>query len=199
MATYTSTLISKMALSHLGTGLEITDITDPTKEGRLCSLWYEPCRDKVLEDFAWPFATKYATLGLVQEDPNDDWDYEYRMPADCLAARRIVGAVGPMDPNPPPFDQSSDASGLLIWTDVEDAVLVYTAQFTDAGLFSSAFADALAWRMAIVLADPLSAKPERMQVAEKAYEKAINTAMANAANSRQMHPQPISPFLGARS
>lgn len=69
-------------------------------------------RDYVLRDFPWPWATKYRTLtkiaGTAVTVPatvpaNDDWDFVYRYPTDCLFARRIVTTSGRQETDPPRF------------------------------------------------------------------------------------------------
>jgi len=73
---------------------------------RLC---FEEERDTVMREFAWPFAKKYATLEKIAGDGatmvNHDWAYAYRLPADCLFARRITTAKGKLETDPPPFER----------------------------------------------------------------------------------------------
>lgn len=83
--------ICNRALSHLGIAKTISDLdADGTAESIALLQFYEPSVRQVLRDFAWPFATAFATLDLVEEDPTVEWDYSYRLPSDCLTVRRIV-------------------------------------------------------------------------------------------------------------
>lgn len=83
--------ICNLSLSHLGVAKVVTDIdTDNTPESVACLLFIDQVIEEALRAFAWPFATSYATLALVQEDPTVEWGYSYRLPADCRFVRRIV-------------------------------------------------------------------------------------------------------------
>lgn len=83
--------ICNLALSHLGIAKTVTVLaTDATPESIACNQFMEQVIDEVLRDFPWPFATSYATLLLVEEDPTVEWDYSYRLPSDCRFVRRIV-------------------------------------------------------------------------------------------------------------
>lgn len=85
--------IANFALSHLGVAKTITALaTDATPESIACNQFMDQVIDEVLRDFGWPFATAYATLLLVEEDPTVEWDYSYRLPSDCRFVRRIVQA-----------------------------------------------------------------------------------------------------------
>lgn len=132
--------ICNLALHHLATGKQITSLTEKSEEARVCNVFYDQVKDEVLRDFAWPFATVTVTLELVQQQPTFEWGYSYRMPSDCLAARRILNgtlAVGPfpntfnpLGPYPTPLGRvltaqtripyrvMADASGGLIYTDI---------------------------------------------------------------------------------
>ncbi len=106
--------IVNLALSHIGHTIFVDSLaTEQTSEAELANLLYEPTRDFVLEDFPWPEATKYITLGLVEEEPNDDWLFSYRYPSDCLFVRRVVTVLGRQDPNPPPFLTGADETGQI--------------------------------------------------------------------------------------
>src|SRR5690348_14818440 len=136
-----------MALAHLGTGNFISNLaTDDSDEADACNAFLETVRQQTLRDFPWPFATKTADLGLVEEEPNDglEWGFSYRYPSDCLEARRIPSGVR-MDTvvSRVPFRIGYDASGRLIFCDVEDAQLEYTALVTDPSYYPPDFVMAM--------------------------------------------------------
>ena len=119
--------ICNLSLARVGHDRAIQALApdENSKAANLCAMFYEPMRDKVLRDFAWPFANKYAALSLVAEEPNTDWLYAYRWPSDCIRALRIV-----------------NAAGKLIYTDEPDAVLLHTARYTDPTWFDADFVSA---------------------------------------------------------
>ena len=74
--------ICNLALSHLGSsGIDALD--ERSEAAAACTTFYAICRDMVLRDAPWPFATKMQALALVEEDPNTEWGFSYRYPSDC--------------------------------------------------------------------------------------------------------------------
>jgi hypothetical protein len=126
----------------------------------------------VLRDHPWAFATEYQdplTLvgGTTTVPVNKDWQYSYRVPTNCLLARRLVRseASREYDPNPPQFRLGHDATGGLLFTDEPPVttgqntgpVLEYTTRVAGAVLYGDPlFNDALAWRLAAALAPSLA-------------------------------------------
>lgn len=190
--------ICNMALGHLGHTKFIASLTEPSLAADLCELYYEPARDFVLEDFPWPFATKYVTLGLVEEDPNDDWTYSYRYPDDCVYARRIVNEIGRTNPNPPPFKVGADDDGRLIYTDEEDAILEYTKLVTDTNLFPAVFAMATSWYLASLIAPGLAKDKKQALNCLQIYGVVKGTAEARQLNEQQQSVEPESEAIRAR-
>lgn len=173
--------ICNMALAGVGVGQEISAFDEGSQEADKCSLFYAACRDRVLRDFDWPFARRYYTLGLVEEDPNTDWTYSYRYPATCLNARRIVGATR-IDISRIPFTLGSDDSGKLIYTDEPEAVLRMTARITDPEIFDPMFVSAFAWLLGSKIAPGLARDSKIAAEAYRMYLTDLASARADAAN-----------------
>lgn len=198
------TEIANMALSHLGESKLIASLTEGTAEARACNSFYETARDKVLEDFNWPFARTFVTLGLVEEDPtgiDDEWSFSYRYPSDCLKAIRVVSGIKPEDKNTEiKFIVGQDSSGLLIYTDEEDARLEYTKRFTDTQFFPTTFRLALSYYLAQLIAARITAgDPFGLgKKAENEYIVQIQKAQANAFNEQRKPNDPDSEFITAR-
>src|SRR3990167_2163908 len=129
--------ICNMALGHLGVGKEIANLeTEKSTEASLCRRFYANTRDEALRDFPWPFATKLAALGLIEEDPNDEWGFSYRYPSDCLRLRRLLsGLRNDTRQSRAPYKIGKDDQGRLLFADLEDAEAEYTARITDPALF----------------------------------------------------------------
>lgn len=187
---YTDVQICNLALGRIGVAKSIAILaSEQTEEARQCRRFYELSRDTLLDNFEWPFANAYATLALVEDDPNDDWAYAYRVPADCIAPRRLVlAAVGRMVASPSPYLLGSDDDGLLLFTDEVDAVLQYTKRYTVTQFFAPSFADALAWKLAAEIASPLAVSLQLRQAAADAYRLALSRAQANSLNQQQADP-----------
>lgn len=190
--------ICNMALGHLGQTKFIATLTERSLASELCALYYEPARDFTLEDLTWPFATKYLALGLVEEEPNDDWAYSYRYPDDCVFARRLVTTRGRTDPNPPPFKAGSDETARLIYTNEEDAVLEYTKRITDTDLFPAVFAMAVSWYLASLLAPGIAKDKKQAGNCLQIYMVMKSTASAQQLNEQQQSPEPESEAIRAR-
>ncbi len=96
--------IANMSLAHAAVGKTIASMTEKSNEARVINLFYDTAKDQVLEAFAWPFATLMASLQLVQQQPTYEWGYSYRLPDDCLAARRLLNGSVNVTPFPDLFN-----------------------------------------------------------------------------------------------
>jgi hypothetical protein len=197
-----STKVCRQALSHIGVTQTITDITtDLTPEAEMCRLHYADAVAEALREFPWAFATKYADcarVGGTEDAPvNGDWIYSYRMPTDCIFARRIVRPEKgrEYDDDPPKFRQGgSDATGRLIFSNYADPEgeeeplntlpLEYTYRPNCAATQGDAlFRQALSWLVASKLAPALSRNKMTAGEAWRMYQ--ITGMRAMAVNSRE--------------
>jgi hypothetical protein len=173
--------ICNLALSRVGISRQISSMDERSQESVTCGLFYEPMRDTVLRDFPWPFASTYADLGLVTQNPNDEWLYAYRYPSDCVRALRLPLGDGRGKAGAP-FCVSSDTAGLLVFTDQATATLQYTRRVEDPSLFTADFAIALSWRIASEIARPLSVSPNVVASTLQGYQDALIAARAASMN-----------------
>lgn len=175
-----STRVVNLALIEIGVTKVLTNYcTQTTKEAELARQVFDQCVRHTLITYPWPFATKYAVLALTATQPTDeDWTYAYRMPTDCIFPRRIVVARGmAVDPSPPPMGLSSDASGGIILTNEQNAVLEYTARPTCVAVVADElFREALKWRLAAALAPPLTRIPGEADRCLKMFEIIVQKA-----------------------
>lgn len=198
----TQTVIANMALGHLGNGQEIANLdTERTQEAIAMRRFYATARDEMLREFPWPFATGRATLGLVEEDPNDEWAFSYRYPSDCVKARRIVGSLrNETRQSRVPYKIEQDATGILLLTDMEDAILEYTVREEDASLYPPDFVMALSLRLAAYTAPKLT-RGDAFKMGDRALKfwmLAKSYAQGNAANEQQDDELPDSEFIRSR-
>lgn len=191
-----------MALSHLNFGKEIQNInSDSAAEAAACRRYYDDARDGALREFAWPFATKIATLGLIESDPNEEWDYSYRYPSDCIEVRRILsGARNDSRQTRVPFKQGLDSSGRLIFTDKENAQAEYTSRLDNPEIYPSDFVLAFSYYLAFLIApritagDPFKLGPQSWQM----YLMMVNKAKANSVNEEQPDELPQAEWIRDR-
>lgn len=196
-----STEICNLALSHIGISKTIASLTERSQEAIACNLFYSKTRDMVLRDFSWPFAMTTVSLGLVEEDPNDEWAFSYRYPSDCLSFKRILSGVrNDTRQSRVPYKVRRDTTGLLIFTDMEDAVAEYVLREENAEVFPIDFANALAFRIAAYIAPGLTrGDPFKMgERALKMYEFEMSKARATAVNEEQDEEEPDSLFIRGR-
>jgi hypothetical protein len=203
-----TTRIANLALSRIGISRQITDLEDEvTEDAVLVRLHYVADLQEVLRAFAWPFATTYATLDLVDGTPdtpvNDDWQYSYRLPTNHLFARRVLGSAGlkrAYDPNPPTFRLASDTNGGLLYTDQVDAVLEYTARLVcPASTGDAQFRSALAWKLAHSLAGPLTRDEKKIAYCWQLYQYAIVSAATGAAREQQQDKPGDADWISGRA
>ncbi len=196
--------IANMALSHVGAKSTIEAIGEASTEGRVVDLWFEYSRRQTLEAFDWNFARKRRALTTHAEDPPEGvWGFRYVYPGDCLAARKIENptASAPLvwiqnftDPETRgdaiPFEVEQNAAGnqKTILTNLQDAVLVYTFEQLDAGLYSPLFVEALSWAVAAHIAFTLTGKRSIAGDARQAFQNIMFLAPAADANERVEKP-----------
>jgi hypothetical protein len=196
------TEIANLALSHLNIGKEIANLeTEKSEEAGACRRFYDTARDETLRDFAWPFATKFVTLAPVADNPTTEWGKSYRYPSDCVFFRRILsGLRNDTRQSRVPYKVTQDAAGLLIFTDLADAVAEFTIRETDPSKYPSDFTMAFSMRLAALIAPRLTGG-DPFKVGERAmrlYQIEIERARATAFNEQQNEEPPESEFIRAR-
>jgi len=193
--------ICNIALSRIAVTSAIASFTERSKEAEQCRVFYAPLRDLVLQAFPWPFAESSVVLAELGS-PAPGWQYRYRYPADCLKVRDIVqpGWRSPLTADQQiPYKIGYDAGGRVIHTDQPEAVCRFTFKVEDSMFFDPQFADVLAWRLAMDLALPLSARQELQQFAAQQYQMALTIAEGSAFEESQDSPEPESEFITVRT
>lgn len=177
-------IVVNRALLRVGANTIASLSTDQSEESQAAQLIFEDELRATLRDFPWAFATTYAdplvlVAGTAAVPVNKDWTYSYRLPTDLVFARRLVspsgrlaegtvqmggflqGSTWPTYPvgqaTPPTFRLGQDATGGLLFTNQLTPALEYTRRPEGAVLMADAlFRDALAWRLAAMLAPSLA-------------------------------------------
>ena len=191
-----------MALSHLGQGAEIANLdTENSEAANACRRFYELAKDETIRDVKWPWATRFAELALVEEDPTEEWAYSYRYPTDCLTIRRILsGSRNDSRQSRIPYKIVQDDSGLLVYTDLDSASIEYTVREDNPGVYPVDFVAALSYKLAWYIAPRLTKSDPfnlRKTVADS-YAAAISKAARNSFNEEQDEEPVQSEFVRAR-
>ncbi len=193
--------ICNRALSNIGNSRSINSLNEASKEAGECSLHFDACRDAVLSDFDWNFASRRVALADTNSPP-PDWQYAYRYPTDCL---RITAIMVPGVRNPASADRvhyqvgaDSSGTGKLIYTDQPQAWLKYVMRITDVNMFDAIFQEALAWRLAAAINMALTGSADLGNNALNMYYRVILSAGSHSMNESQEPVQPESEFTIAR-
>lgn len=187
--------IYNMALSHVGTTVTVQDKLERSVERITCSRFYETARDALLayKSCDWRFAETSVLLADIGSPPTN-WLYQYAYPNDCIRPMYIVipGLQAPRDDQRIVFQVSGGASSRVILTNQPEAELRYIQRITEAERYTAPFVEALALRLASMIAMPLvkdkSLRDELLQLSEQA----IQVAMAFELNQAQPEQEPRS-------
>ena len=194
--------IVNVALSHLSISKTVAILqTEKTEEAITARLFYDLAREATLRDFPWPFSTRILALAMVEESPNDEWDYSYRYPTDCLEIRRILsGMRNDTRQSRVPYRILSDGQGTLVYTDTENAEIEYTVNAVSPQFYPPDFVMAFSLYMAHLMAPRLTGgDPYKLgQRALGLYDLEINRAVKNAFNEQQIEEPPESEFIRDR-
>ncbi|MBA3755526.1 MAG: hypothetical protein H0X02_04570 [Nitrosomonas sp.] len=196
-----STQICNIAIGHLGSGKEIGSLEEKSQEAAICRRFYQISLEATLRDYSWPFATKIATLALIEETPNLEWSFSYRFPSDCLNIRKILSGVrNDTRQSRVPYKIGQDDGGLLLFTDQSLAQAEYTIIAPDTSRFPPDFVMAFSFRLASYLAPSITGgDPYRLgDKCFKLYAVEIDRAKASAMNEEQTDEEPESEFIRAR-
>ena len=127
-------------------------------------------------------------LNLVDEvdDGSRPWRYKYSWPGNVLVPRYIRRPEIEIKPDPPiryriEFDPSSQLK--VVYTDQQDATLVYTYNLTDEALWEGYFTDAFIWGLAAKVIVNLTKNSRKGAELYSIYLRAIENAKTTAANS----------------
>jgi hypothetical protein len=149
----TKTDLCNMAILSLRGGAISNIDQDSTTEALACKVYYDQVLQSLFEDFEWPFATTEAVLGKVSDNPTDEWEYAYAYPVD---AARLIKIASKSD-EVVLYSVNYSKQGRLIYTNEEDAKIVYVKKVEDTGqypaLFQAAFSAKLASAIAVAVCD----------------------------------------------
>jgi hypothetical protein len=144
----------------------IVSLTDGSPSGNDVNALFAPTRRKLLRGHDWNFARERVKLTRTSDTPVSEYDYEYALPSDFLAARKVSFSDGGQ------AESSYKIEGLRILADAEDVYLVYTKEVTNAAQFSDDFA----WFFSMDLAYNLAKNSTRRQEAGRKRKSAQSKA-----------------------
>jgi len=197
-----------MALVHLGVGTEIANVdTERSPEAAVFRRVYETALKQVLRDFAFPFSTKIAALGLITSLADDDthptleWLYQYQVPSDSLMVRKLQSGIRTdTHESRIPYREAYGTSGTVIYTDQLNAIAEYTVYVSDPTRYPPDFDMAFSFLLAGLAApgitggDPFKKGERAMEL----YMRMNQQSRSNALNEEQPDQEPEAPSIRAR-
>lgn len=204
MANKTTT--ANLALGHLGFGTEIANLdTDQSEEASALRRFHDTALEITLRDYNWSFSEAWVALALVEEFDNTsavkEWKYSYRYPPEAIKLRKIFsGLRNDSLQSKVRYRIASDDAGRLIYTDLEEANLVYTRNVDNYSLFPPDFIMAFSFRWALYVpnrllaGDPFKIKQDLFTQ----YQIELANAKANDAMEQCPDEQINSEFMRTR-
>jgi hypothetical protein len=160
--------ICNMALGFLGATLIMS-----REESQPCETNYETTRDSCLEDYNWSFATKRVVLSSQHlSEPVFGYTKRFLLPTDTIRVVEVNGNT---------IDWVKE--GRFILTDQESLEIIYISRVEDVRQMSPSFVQALATRLASVIAIPITNSGENAKAYWTMYQNLLHTAASN--DSRQ--------------
>jgi len=156
--------ICNMGLLEIGAKPKINHLTDDSDNARLCSQFYEPVRDAVLRGHIWNCAIHRKTVTPIADTPDSDFGYQYQLPANPYCLRLLQ--VGTSEDQPIIWR----VEGRRFLCDESSTPIVYIKRITDTNEFDPLLVDAIALRLAIKFAMPLTGKRDMVDSLIKQYE-----------------------------
>ena len=191
--------IYNFALGNIGSSDTVADLEERSKQANVCNRFYPLARDSMLADFEWPFATRYETLAPLPTTA-DGWAYAYQYPSDCVRVL-YLGAPGALS-LPSDYQQRFEVGygdgGQVILSDVEQARLAYISRVEDTGRFPALFVEALSWKLAAMIAMPLTNTRTITETAMQMAEQATQKAWAAALNQSSRTTDVLDEYTAAR-
>ena len=178
MAATSPVVICNQALSWLA-ATRIIELGEDTPEGRLCNENYDPLREAVLEEHEWSFAIRRTVIGAPLDDDEDTRDAYDGMNRFLLADEEGVVRVLQVSGNSQ-FNDADNTEWYMeqnhIITPLERIYVRYIFSLIDTTKFSSAFVQALAARIALDLALPITESTERATAMFQLYTQKLQIA-----------------------
>lgn len=183
--------ICNLALSNIGDKANVSSISppDPTVQAGHCSRFYPHARDIVQEQGDWTFCKTRIALASVANPLSASWGFAYSLPNEHLRAIKILYPNAVDESAGQDFVLETNAAGQFeLYTNVDDACLVYVKREVDTGRFSAMFVDTLSWLLASYLAGPIlkgKVGATQRESAYKVYLVRLPVARATDMNQQQ--------------
>lgn len=155
---YTDLIVSNMSLDQVKSG-PISSLSDASKAARKCKELLPIAKKIVLEATEWGFNERRVALAIVTGvDPSlvSKYTYAYQYPSDCLIAQKIYNESSESVELDFILQTNAAKSDIHLYTNKEDAILIYTAITTSYSVMRAAILiKAIVYELASQLCMPL--------------------------------------------
>lgn len=210
--------VANMCLGRLGVSRAIGALTENSVEAKTCNRFFQHCRQEVLRSHPWGFALRAEALAIVADQSFPGWGYVYQSPSRSLMIRSIADANGirvmrdaflsgdssrwemlRMIRVPWQIALKDDGASQVILCDLSDAWAFHTVDVDNIGAWPADAVSVFAWRLAMEVGGPLSAKAELVERAESRYGSYLSWATANNMNEQKDDARAESPSIACRA
>lgn len=184
--------ICNSALIKLGAST-IMSLTDGSKNANLCNEQYVKLRDELLRGHTWNFAARRRKLAQLSGTPTFEFDFAYQLPSDWLRTVSVhdndagAGAV------------RYRIEGRTLLSSAAEIWMRYIHRVTDPNDMPPTFHEALAWRLAVDLAQAVTQSSTVMELMDRKLTPALITAKSVDAIEDFPEDLPQSDWITARS
>tara|TARA_E500000178_G_scaffold142014_1_gene141598 strand:+ start:1191 stop:1769 length:579 start_codon:yes stop_codon:yes gene_type:complete len=185
--------ICNSALNLLGAST-ITQLTEDSKNARLCNQRYEPIRDRMFRSHSWNCLTKRVQLAEDSSAPVVEYTNQFTLPTDCLRVLKIHN--GTTDSIASSLDYAVE--GRKIKTDEGTVFLVYIAKIVDPNEYDTYLVEALAAALAADLAYAITNNATLAKNYEATAEERLREARFIDATENSLGTVESSEFTDAR-
>ncbi len=208
--------LANMALALLGEPAKVFSLdpaVDQSAQAAECAKFLPVAKEVILESHSWAFATKVVSLTPVAtKDPlRTDWSFAYELPTDLLNALEVLtpgsttsvaaptaeltpwwrspSASDTVYPNGHLYAIEPDAGGtLVLYTNVENAVLRYVKRITSSAAVPMKFKTAVARKLASLIAGQFVKGAAGAELAQR-FDLMSRADMGDAASTDAKHRQ----------
>lgn len=195
--------IANMALLHLGqtkiTQAQLTAASIPSASA--IDLFWDPCRDEVLGESDWPFATCTETLSAISTITDAEYEYVYTYPTSAVSSVWAVFDEGSADKKEEQefiVKYVPASSNKFIFSHLSDAIAEYTYQVTDALLWSHKFNIAFSYRLAAEVCVPITGDVQKGLQLMQVYNAMLGEAKRIGSSEKVKKPTQTSKYLESR-
>lgn len=173
--------ICNSALAKIG-AQGIVALSDATPAAFLCNQLFHALRKEVLRSHPWKFATARSVLAASGTAPAWGYAYAFPLPGDCLRPIDI-------EENESEWKVESHLGVEAIVTDNATCKVKYIRDVLDVSRFDANFSEALAFRLAMDLAIPLTSSNSLSD--DMAQKFKMTVATARSFDAQQGTPQQV--------